>query len=333
MRRILSSRRRCVFLLGLFLWIAAGRGVNGADGKIAFTSSHDGKEAIYIMDGDGGNPYKLTEGSYPAWHPDGQKIGFIYERDLWISDLDGSYRKNLTKGRIDRFYSPAAWSPDGKQIACWGKRDGLMGIYTMNAHRREPQPQLIVVGFLFHEDTLSWSHDGKRIAAAPAKVDKKPFGSDIIVINANGANAVNLTDNPRAKNTNPSWSPGGKRIAYVASPDPLRWWPPHNIHVMNSDGTNPVILTKEDRWAYERDPTWSPDSKKIAFSKQTPDGFHDIFTINADGSGLINITQTHRVSEGSPAWSPPSLAVSSSGRFVTKWGNIKQRERLLPTGK
>ncbi|MDE0043221.1 MAG: hypothetical protein OXT74_14375 [Candidatus Poribacteria bacterium] len=329
MKRILILRKDSVSLLVLFLWCSVGSHTYAAEGKTAFISNRDGEEAIYIMDGDGGNPYKLTKGSYPAWHPDGQTVGFVYERDLRVSNLDGSYRKNLTKGRIDKFYSPAAWSPDGKQIAYWGRRDGLMGIYTMHAHRREPQPQPIVVGFLFHENTLSWSRDGKRIAAAPAKVDKKPFGSDIIVINANGANAVNLTDNPRAKNTNPSWSPGGKRIAYVASPDPLRWWPPHNILVMNSDGTNPVILTKEDRWVYERHPSWSPDSEKIAFSKQAPDGFHDIFTINADGSDLRNITQTHRVDEFFPAWSPSPLAVSTPGRLVTQWGEVKQSNPAL----
>ena len=87
---------------------------------------------------------------------------------------------------------------------------------------------------------------------------------------------------------------------------------------MNADGTNQVILTEAGRWIYEEHPTWSLDSKKIAFVKQTPDGFHDIFTINVDGSGLRNITQTHRVSEGSPAWSPAPQAVSASGRMVTQ---------------
>ena len=97
---------------------------------------------------------------------------------------------------------------------------------------------------------------------------------------------------------------------------------------MNADGTNKVMLTKEDRWAYEWAPCWSPDSKKIAFVKQTPDGFHDIFTINADGSNLRNITQTHRKEERFPAWSPAPLAVSSSGRMAARWGEVKQGAKL-----
>jgi Tol biopolymer transport system component len=197
-----------------------------------------------------------------------------------------------------------------------------MGVYTMNADGRGSQ--LEAEGFLIHNDTLSWSRDGNRIAVAPVRLLKNGFGSDIVVMNANGANGMNLTDDPPARNINPSWSPGGKKIAYVASPDPFRWWPPHNVHVMNADGTNPVMLTKEDRWAYEWNPTWSPDSKKIAFVKQTPDGFHNIFTMNADGSGLSNITQTHRIGEGSPAWSPAPQAVSSRARLITQWGDVKQ---------
>ena len=102
---------------------------------------------------------------------------------------------------------------------------------------------------------------------------------------------------------------------------------------MNADGTNQVILTEAGRWIYEEHPTWSPDSKKIAFVKQTPDGFHDIFTINVDGSGLRNITQTHRVSEGSPAWSPAPQAVSASGRMVTQWGNLKQGAKITVTAR
>ena len=192
----------------------------------------------------------------------------------------------------------------------------------MNADGRGSQ--LEAEGFLIHNDTLSWSRDGNRIAVAPVRLLKNGFGSDIVVMNANGANGMNLTDDPPARNINPSWSPGGKKIAYVASPDPFRWWPPHNVHVMNADGTNPVMLTKEDRWAYEWNPTWSPDSRRIAFARQTPDGFKDIFSMNADGSDLRNLTQTHRVEEEYPAWSPGAQAVSLTARLVTQWGAVKQ---------
>ena len=326
-----SIVKLCQILIVVFLLALSADVILAVEGKIAFTSNRDGEGAIYIMDGDGGNPFKLTEGTNPSWLPDGQSIGFLYEHDLWVTDLNGTVLQNLTKGRLNDISSPAAWSTDGKQIAYWGDLGGVSGVYTMDADGRGSR--LIAEGFVLHDDTLSWSRDGNRIVGAPVLPIKNGFGSDIVVMNANGVNHKNLTNNVRARNINPSWSPNGKYIAYVASPDPLRWWPPHNIHVMNADGTNQVILTEEGRWIYEWHPTWSPDSKTIAFVKQTPDGFHDIFTINRNGSDLRNITQTHRVSEASPAWSPAPEAVSSLGRFVTRWGEIKQDGKLLQTAK
>ena len=326
-----SILKSCQILIVVFLLAQSADLVLAVEGKIAFTSIRDGEGAIYIMDGDGGNPFRLTEGTNPSWLPDGRSIGFLYKDSLWVTDLNGATRQNLTKGRINDISSPAAWSPDGKQIAFWGDIGGVSGVHTMDADGRGSR--LIAEGFVLHDDTLSWSRDGNRIVGAPVRPIKNGFGSDIVVMNANGVNHNNLTNDLRARHINPSWSPNGKYIAYVASPDPLRWWPPHNIHVMNADGTNPVILTKEDRWAYEWNPTWSPDSRRIAFARQTPDGFHDIFTINADGGDVRNITQTHRVSEGNPAWSPPPLAVFSSGRLVTQWGNLKQGAKLTATAR
>ena len=316
------SAKLCVILIALCMLAVSADSIFSSQGKIAFTSNRDGEAGIYIMDADGGNPFRLTEGTNPSWLPDGQSISFLYEDSFWVTDLNGATRQNLTKGRIDHISSPAAWSPDGNQIAYWGGLGGVSGVHTMDADGRGSR--LILEGFLLHDDTLSWSIDGNRIVGTPVQPIKNGFGSDVVLMNANGVNHKNLTNNLRARHINPSWSPNGKYVAYVASPDPLRWWPPHNIHVMNADGTNPVILTEEDRWAYEWNPTWSPDSAKIAFVKQTPDGFHDIFTINSDGSGLRNITQTHRVNESSPAWSPAPQAVSSSGRMVTQWGDFKR---------
>ena len=313
-----------LFLILVCLLAASVDMALAVEGKIVFTSIRDGEKAVYVMDGDGGIVSKVAEGAYPAWHPDGQTISFLYEGDLWMTDLNGSTRENLTNGRVSQNSCvPTSWSPDGRQIAYWGNSDQGIGVYAIDVNGRTDQ--ILAAGWT-RDGRVSWSPDGRNIAYSEMlKLDPpfNRFGSDIFAVNANGSNRVNLTVNPAPFNFSASWSPDGKKIAYVASPKPFLWLPPHNIHVMNADGTNPVMLTEEERWAYEWNPTWSPDSRRIAFAKQTPEGFKDIFAINVDGSDLKNLTQTHRVEEEYPAWSPGAQAVSSSGRLVTQWGAVK----------
>ena len=331
-KRIRCKLNFCLFLIVLCLFAASADLVRADRGKIAYNSYGDDETTIYIVDGDGGNPYELTEGYSPAWHPDGQTIGFYYEGDYWMTDLNGSNQQNLTRGRIKFLGGSLAWSPTGTKIAysAWG--DVSSDIFVMDADGRNAEN---LTRDEHHSSEPSWSPYGNRLIFRTWKGLHPPFGDEtnLFVIDANGGNRINLTMNPRGKNASPSWSPDGKKIAYKASPKPGLWFPPHNIYVMNVDGTNQVMLTEEGRWVYEWHPTWSPDGKKIAFTKRTPDGFEDIFTMNADGSGLQNITQTHRISEGYPVWSPPPWAVSSSGRLVTLWGSVKRNTMSSPTAK
>ena len=55
-------------------------------------------------------------------------------------------------------------------------------------------------------------------------------------------------------------------------------------------------------------PAWSPDGKYIAFSS-TRDGNSEIYTINADGSGLKRLTY-HPGIDTSPCWSPTSREIA-----------------------
>jgi Tol biopolymer transport system component len=106
--------------------------------------------------------------------------------------------------------------------------------------------------------------------------------------------------------TNPAVSPDGKKIVYVHGG--------HDIAVMNSDGTNAKELT--DQLNTEAgdylEPTWSPDGKKIAFSRAEdgPSRDYDIWVMNPDGSGQKNLTNTPNNRENEPAWSPDGLQIA-----------------------
>jgi Tol biopolymer transport system component len=79
-----------------------------------------------------------------------------------------------------------------------------------------------------------------------------------------------------------------------------------DIYTADPDGTNITRLTRDDTLGMDDlYPAWSPDGKKIAFvSYRDADGCCEIFTMNADGSGLAQVTHTQGVINWRPAWSP-----------------------------
>ncbi|UCD24896.1 MAG: PD40 domain-containing protein [Gemmatimonadota bacterium] len=106
--------------------------------KIAYVSDERGNIDIYVADGDGSNPMRLTttvafENS-PAWTPDGQQI--VFESDaggtsqIWIMNVDGSDVRQLTHGEYPS--GQPVVSPNGQTIAFSSERDEKKDIYLMN---------------------------------------------------------------------------------------------------------------------------------------------------------------------------------------------------------
>ena len=104
---------------------------------------------------------------------------------------------------------------------------------------------------------------------------------NIYAIDPDGTNQIQLTNDARVDDF-PSWSPDGKRIAYLSQNASGSYV----IKLMNADGTGQSELTASDyRVGARFNISWFPDGAKIAF----PYG-GDIYSINIDGTGRTNLT-------------------------------------------
>lgn len=139
------------------------------DGKrLAYSSTHEGNQEIYVADADGENPVRVTRhpgiDAHPCWTSDGQWLLFATDRweglELAKARPDGTEVIRLTRSPgLDDY--PAA-SPDNRRVAFVSRRDGQPEIYLMDLDHPEAPP----TNLTRHpaRDTFpSWSPDGKAL--------------------------------------------------------------------------------------------------------------------------------------------------------------------------
>ena len=243
--------------------------------KIAFTAKGRTASAIYAMDFDGANAYRVSNNSsqniLPAWSPNGGQIVYTSfmrnNPDLYVAPAGGG-RPNKLSGQRG-MNTGAAWSPDGKQIALTLSKDGNPEIYVINANdgsivRRITNDKAI-------DTSPAWSPDGSQLAF----VSDRNGGPQIFVVSSSGGAARQVSFNG-SYNTTPTWSPrpGKHIIAYTTRDGGV-----YDIVALDLDAKSSTRITQSE--GSNEEPAFSPNGRAIAFARAG----QGVFITNADGTG------------------------------------------------
>jgi TolB protein len=217
--------------------------------RIAFRSSRDGDEAIYVMNADGTNETRLTAGRIPAWSADGSKIAFAQltgpqgsqHYAIFTVDADGGSPVVLIDSAGED--TTPVFSPDGTRIA-YGHADigEDMELYVADADGSNPTPLTDNSTTDYYPD---WSPDSSRIVY-------QCDNGRICAIDADGNNQQMLPQaSSGSADYSPVWSPDGSRIAIESYPPGDE---PGGIYTMDPDDSDVQTVTQENDY----EPDWQP---------------------------------------------------------------------------
>ena len=235
--------------------------------KIAFVSETvprpSGSWAIFLMNADGTNKVEITPVNFlvstPAsfsdswsmsWSPDGNRIAFQDNGDIFVVNTDGSNRQRLTNE--PGFDRQPSWSPDGFRILFASTRDRVFPtLYSIKHDGTDLQP--FPGSNSNWESAPDWSPAGDKVLFVVDVSEDVTPESIIVTANADGTNRhVFDGDETRFVYRNkPRWSPDGSKIIFdkwESSTGDME------IYVKNTVGGGLAQLTNTGGWNYH--PSW-----------------------------------------------------------------------------
>jgi serine/threonine protein kinase len=180
-----------------------------AGDRIAFCRSGASGASLMVMPAAGGAPRRILSTSeeylMSSWSPDDRSLVYSsWVSGLWMVDLDGSQRRQLTT-RSNGEYGPIVSRAGRILYSTHGHQTDL---YVRDLQRNEERR---LTFHAFDNFDARFSPDGKAVVYGSTRTGN----GEIWVIDLEEGKERRLTDRP-GDDAMPDWSPDGKEIAYVA---------------------------------------------------------------------------------------------------------------------
>jgi dipeptidyl aminopeptidase/acylaminoacyl peptidase len=270
---------------------------------------------LWIAPTKDGEPHQFTTGDQHdgsgRWSPDGKRIAFLSDRgdkdkpgQIYLIPFTGGEASKLT--HIDGEVGDLSWSPDGKQILCTVRKKDAE---VLEREQDETKKKLGVVSR--HYERLFYKLDG--YGYLPHEL------THIWTVDSRTGKTRQLTDDAVFDEQQPCWSPDGKWIAFVSNRSENPDLNPDRVDLFVMPKEGGKIRKIETPYGDKHLPSFSPDSKWIAYFGSEGEGLSyknaSVWVVPADGSKMArNLTERYDIHAdastindmGSPETMPPT---------------------------
>jgi len=260
------------------------RPTSTSGGRIVFTCSRADYNQLCMVNRDGSGLVQLTDMAasnyYPIFTPDGSSILFASNRngpfDFFLLNFDKRdvFQVTLNVGNV---IAPE-YSSDGRFIVFANRADdGPTAVWMVNADGLNPRLVYTGAGDIV---SVAWSPDDQRIAYAMNTGSPQEY--EIFTMDTNGRNHIKISQKLQGIGGSVDWSPDGKSLLVYAGP-----FGDKDIFEIEVETGEYIQLTDGGNNAGA---SYSPNGDYIVFNSLRNNDQADLYIMEADGSGLRQIT-------------------------------------------
>lgn len=227
-----------------------------------------------------------------AWSPDGQRIAFESEGDVYIAAWNGQHAAKIPTSQGSESWPQ--WSPDGTAIAFIESSDivaARVAVYDITSGSLET-----LGGVVVNPERFKWVDNDTYLYVSAASTSDPT--NVITIVKADETLIAQFPGESDSLSSILDASAFDQEVAYVARVEDASGSVDYDIYITEIGGQGMENLTGGSGRNFS--PVWAPDGKWLAFESNRG-GQYGIYLVQPDGSELASVSSPETESV-SPAW-------------------------------